>query len=56
MMGIDGVQQNIAYGDTRTANNATLKDPAKHTHGNVAPSIVVDAEGCAAGAVEKEHV
>ena len=29
----------------RTANIVTWMDPAKHTHGNVVPSSVVDAEG-----------
>jgi len=44
LMVLDGVQLNIAYGDMRMANIATLMDPAKHTHDSPVPSIVVDAK------------
>ncbi len=44
-MVIDGVQQNIAYGDMHSANIATLADPTTHTEGSSVQSIVVDAEG-----------
>ena len=44
LMVLDGVQLNIAYGDMRMANIATLMDPAKHTHDSAVPSIVVDAK------------
>ena len=44
LMVIDGVEQNIAYGDLHTANLATLKDPTTHIEGSSVPSIVVSAE------------
>ena len=44
LMVIDGVEQNIAYGDLHTANPATLKDPTTHIGGSSVPSIVVPAE------------
>ena len=48
-MVFDGVQQNTAYADLRSANVSTLSDPTQHIPGEQIPLVIVDAEGVGRG-------